>query len=240
MSAEEQSRELTRSIRREVGKLSEQWNNLIDRSDNWKHRLDEYMTVSQIRDFHLLLFFAIPVTFSFIIWVGLMEIFRGRAICFYNCSLNRILWRSNSNWVCFWQKVGWGGRKCQKLLGWTLWIRNLFRIPHTFLLCPTKCEKYFIQLHFLWPQKFRRSRIHFVLFRFLFFVFLRGGANKCKCVFYDACRWGFSLSQGNNIIYSTTNVSKGGYFWCLTLPLPLRPSSLLIRTVNSMQQCLIA
>lgn len=48
MSAEEQSRELTRSIRREVGKLSEQWNNLIDRSDNWKHRLDEYMTVSSL------------------------------------------------------------------------------------------------------------------------------------------------------------------------------------------------
>lgn len=46
MSAEEQSRELTRNIRREVGKLSEQWNNLIDKSDNWKHRLDEYMTVS--------------------------------------------------------------------------------------------------------------------------------------------------------------------------------------------------
>lgn len=46
LSAEEQSRELTRSIRREVGKLSEQWNNLIDKSDNWKHRLDEYMTVS--------------------------------------------------------------------------------------------------------------------------------------------------------------------------------------------------
>lgn len=116
MSAEEQSRELTRSIRREVGKLSEQWNNLIDRSDNWKHRLDEYMTVSQIRDFHLLLFFAIPVTFSFIIWVGLMEIFRGRAICFYNCSLNRILWRSNSNWVCFWQKVGWGGENAKNYL----------------------------------------------------------------------------------------------------------------------------
>lgn len=49
LSAEEQSRELTRSIRREVGKLSEQWNNLIDRSDNWKHRLDEYMTVSQLK-----------------------------------------------------------------------------------------------------------------------------------------------------------------------------------------------
>ncbi|KRF83659.1 dystrophin, isoforms A/C/F/G/H isoform X13 [Drosophila virilis] len=48
MSAEEQSRELARSIRREVGKLSEQWNNLIDRSDNWKHRLDEYMTTSSV------------------------------------------------------------------------------------------------------------------------------------------------------------------------------------------------
>lgn len=47
LSAEEQSRELTRSILREVGKLSEQWNNLIDRSDHWKHRLDEYMTVSE-------------------------------------------------------------------------------------------------------------------------------------------------------------------------------------------------
>ncbi|XP_032305800.1 dystrophin, isoforms A/C/F/G/H isoform X13 [Drosophila ananassae] len=48
LSAEEQSRELTRSIRREVGKLSEQWNNLIDRSDNWKHRLDEYMTTQSV------------------------------------------------------------------------------------------------------------------------------------------------------------------------------------------------
>ncbi|XP_055532572.1 dystrophin, isoforms A/C/F/G/H isoform X3 [Wyeomyia smithii] len=44
MSSEEQSRDLTRSIRREITKLSEQWNNLIDRSDNWKHRLDEFMT----------------------------------------------------------------------------------------------------------------------------------------------------------------------------------------------------
>uniref|UniRef100_A0A1B0C6Z3 Uncharacterized protein n=1 Tax=Glossina palpalis gambiensis TaxID=67801 RepID=A0A1B0C6Z3_9MUSC len=56
MSAEEQSRELTRSIRREVGKLSEQWNNLIDRSDNWKHRLDEYMTVSSLYNMHLYVF----------------------------------------------------------------------------------------------------------------------------------------------------------------------------------------
>lgn len=46
MTADEQNRELTRSIKREVVKLSEQWNNLIDRSDHWKHRLDEYMTVS--------------------------------------------------------------------------------------------------------------------------------------------------------------------------------------------------
>ncbi|XP_031638601.1 dystrophin, isoforms A/C/F/G/H isoform X5 [Contarinia nasturtii] len=44
LSADEQSRELTRSISREVGKLSEQWNQLIDHSDNWKHSLDEYMT----------------------------------------------------------------------------------------------------------------------------------------------------------------------------------------------------
>lgn len=45
-SADEQNRELTRSISREVAKLSEQWNQLIDHSDNWKHSLDEYMTVS--------------------------------------------------------------------------------------------------------------------------------------------------------------------------------------------------
>jgi hypothetical protein len=43
---DEQNHELARSIRREVSKLSEQWNHLINRSDNWKHRLDEYMTVS--------------------------------------------------------------------------------------------------------------------------------------------------------------------------------------------------
>ncbi|TMW54019.1 hypothetical protein DOY81_000887, partial [Sarcophaga bullata] len=53
LSAEEQSRELTRSIRREVAKLSEQWNNLIDKSDNWKHRLDEYMT--KMRQFQKIL-----------------------------------------------------------------------------------------------------------------------------------------------------------------------------------------
>ncbi|XP_058831030.1 dystrophin, isoforms A/C/F/G/H isoform X2 [Topomyia yanbarensis] len=44
LSTEEQNRELTRSIRREVNKLSEQWNHLIDRSDIWKHRLEDFMT----------------------------------------------------------------------------------------------------------------------------------------------------------------------------------------------------
>lgn len=59
LSAEEQNRELTRSILREVGKLSEQWNNLIDRSDHWKHRLDEYMTVSEIHSADFFFLFRI-------------------------------------------------------------------------------------------------------------------------------------------------------------------------------------
>lgn len=46
-SAEEQARELTRSIRREVNKLSEQWNALIERSDAWKRKLDDSTTVSK-------------------------------------------------------------------------------------------------------------------------------------------------------------------------------------------------
>lgn len=46
-SAEEQARELTRSIRREVNKLSEKWNALIDRSDQWQRKLDDSLTVSQ-------------------------------------------------------------------------------------------------------------------------------------------------------------------------------------------------
>ncbi|XP_021924412.1 dystrophin-like isoform X3 [Zootermopsis nevadensis] len=43
-SAEEQARELTRSIRREVNKLSEKWNALIDRSDQWQRKLDDSLT----------------------------------------------------------------------------------------------------------------------------------------------------------------------------------------------------
>lgn len=45
-SAEEQARELTRAIRREVNKLSDKWNALIDRSDLWKRKLDESLSVS--------------------------------------------------------------------------------------------------------------------------------------------------------------------------------------------------
>lgn len=40
-SSEEQQRELTRNIRREVSKLSEKWNTLIDRSDQWGNKLDK-------------------------------------------------------------------------------------------------------------------------------------------------------------------------------------------------------
>lgn len=47
-SAEEQARELTRSIRREVNKLSEQWNALIERSDAWKRKLDDTSNVSTL------------------------------------------------------------------------------------------------------------------------------------------------------------------------------------------------
>lgn len=52
-SAEEQARELTRSIRREVNKLSEQWNALIERSDAWKRKLDDTANVSTLLSFYL-------------------------------------------------------------------------------------------------------------------------------------------------------------------------------------------
>lgn len=44
--AEVAARELTRSIRREVTKLSETWLALLSRSDNWQIRLEETTTVS--------------------------------------------------------------------------------------------------------------------------------------------------------------------------------------------------
>ncbi|CAH0384103.1 unnamed protein product [Bemisia tabaci] len=46
---EEQARELTRCIRREVCKLSEKWNALIDRSENWSRKLED--TFSKLRLF---------------------------------------------------------------------------------------------------------------------------------------------------------------------------------------------
>lgn len=47
-TAEQQARELTRCIRREVNKLSEKWNALIDRSARLHDTLDDSLTVSSI------------------------------------------------------------------------------------------------------------------------------------------------------------------------------------------------
>ncbi|XP_026331601.1 dystrophin, isoforms A/C/F/G/H [Hyposmocoma kahamanoa] len=48
-SAEEQARELARSIRREVAKLADKWNALVDRSDAWGRCLDD--AVQRVRAF---------------------------------------------------------------------------------------------------------------------------------------------------------------------------------------------
>uniref|UniRef100_A0A8W7JC80 Protein detached n=1 Tax=Anopheles albimanus TaxID=7167 RepID=A0A8W7JC80_ANOAL len=53
LSADQQNRILSRSIRREVNKLSEQWSLLIERCDKWKHRLDE--NVTRMRQFQKIL-----------------------------------------------------------------------------------------------------------------------------------------------------------------------------------------
>lgn len=50
-TAEEQARELTRCIRREVNKLSEKWNDLIERSDQWQRKLDDSIAVSRTHNF---------------------------------------------------------------------------------------------------------------------------------------------------------------------------------------------
>lgn len=62
-SAEEQARELTRSIRREVNKLSEQWNALIERSDAWKRKLDDTSNVSTLLHSYL---HRKPLTFEMV------------------------------------------------------------------------------------------------------------------------------------------------------------------------------
>ncbi|XP_063538214.1 dystrophin isoform X2 [Cydia strobilella] len=48
-SAEEQARDLARSIRREVAKLESKWNSLVDRSDAWGRCLDD--AVQRVRTF---------------------------------------------------------------------------------------------------------------------------------------------------------------------------------------------
>lgn len=45
-NAESAARELTRSIRREVTRLSETWISLLNRSDHWQHRLEETVSVN--------------------------------------------------------------------------------------------------------------------------------------------------------------------------------------------------
>lgn len=44
-SAEEQARDLTISLKREVTRVSEQWNNLLQRSDQWQRSLDDSVKV---------------------------------------------------------------------------------------------------------------------------------------------------------------------------------------------------
>lgn len=48
LAEDEANRELVRSIRREVSKLGEQWHGLLERSDHWKRRLDDLVTVSDL------------------------------------------------------------------------------------------------------------------------------------------------------------------------------------------------
>lgn len=45
-SAEEQVREISRSIRREVKKLSDKWNGLLSRTEQRQKRLDDVLVVS--------------------------------------------------------------------------------------------------------------------------------------------------------------------------------------------------
>lgn len=51
-TAVEQARDLTISLKREVARVSEQWNALLQRSDQWQRSLDD----------------SIKVLFYFIIW----------------------------------------------------------------------------------------------------------------------------------------------------------------------------
>jgi len=44
-SAEEQARDLTISLKREVLRVSEQWNSLLQRSDQWQRSLNDSIKV---------------------------------------------------------------------------------------------------------------------------------------------------------------------------------------------------
>lgn len=44
-SAEEQARDLTISLKREVTRVSEQWNSLLQRSDQWQRSLNDSIKV---------------------------------------------------------------------------------------------------------------------------------------------------------------------------------------------------
>ncbi|CAH0678223.1 unnamed protein product [Spodoptera exigua] len=59
-SAEEQARELARSIRREVAKLADKWNSLVDRSDAWGRCLDDAVQVRFIGQ-NIIRTFALPI-----------------------------------------------------------------------------------------------------------------------------------------------------------------------------------
>lgn len=47
-SAEEQARDLTISLKREITRVSEQWNSLLQRSDQWQRSLDDSIKVLHI------------------------------------------------------------------------------------------------------------------------------------------------------------------------------------------------
>lgn len=56
-SAEEQARDLTISLKREVSRVSEQWNSLLQRSDQWQRSLNDSIKVWFILYFNLLIIF---------------------------------------------------------------------------------------------------------------------------------------------------------------------------------------
>lgn len=56
-SVEEQARDLTISLKREVTRVSEQWNLLLQRSDQWQRNLDDSIKVFFYDHFNLVLLY---------------------------------------------------------------------------------------------------------------------------------------------------------------------------------------